>query len=83
MIKNNIFYDPLMHVIYFDGEASCQGVDIGYNLIFRSDGMAASGTPFPNDLWNLNPLFVNPAADDFHLQAVSPAINAAWGYRTS
>jgi parallel beta-helix repeat protein len=74
-IKNNIFFDPLQHVIYFADSASQQGINISHNNIYRSNGTNVTGTAYPNDLWNVNPMFVNPAEGSFRLQAVSPLIN--------
>lgn len=72
-IKNNIFYNLPDHLIYVSGTSST-GLDVGYNLAYRSDGKPPAGSPYPNDLWNVNPKFINPGSD-FHLQADSPCID--------
>ncbi|MCQ3935994.1 MAG: hypothetical protein DPW18_02985 [Chloroflexi bacterium] len=75
LIKNNIFFDPLLHVIYFADNLSRTGVDIGNNNVFRSDGRAAPGKPYPNDLWNVDPMFLDSERGDFHLKPGSPLID--------
>lgn len=76
VIENNIFFEPLVHTIYFHDEMSKQSAAIGHNCIFRSDGKEPSGSPSPGDLWMVDPLFVSSASGDFHLQAGSPLIDA-------
>lgn len=55
------------------------------NSLFRVPSCDSIGTIWPttgfvncdsSNLFGFDPLFVNPAASDFHLQACSPAINA-------
>jgi predicted outer membrane repeat protein len=55
------------------------------NSLFRVPSCDSIGTNWPNtatilcdssNLFNTDPLFVNPSASDFHLQSCSPAINA-------
>jgi hypothetical protein len=50
-------------------------LDVGYNCVYRNDGVKLWDTPYPHDLWGINPLFVNPGADNFRLMPVSPAID--------
>lgn len=76
LIKNNIFFDPLLHVIYFTDNLSETGVDIGHNNVFRSDGWAVPGKSYPNDLWNVDPMFLNFENGDFHLKPESPLIDS-------
>jgi hypothetical protein len=52
------------------------GLDVGYNCHFMSDQNSLYGTPFPNDLWQIDPKLVNVLGNDFHLQPESPLINA-------
>lgn len=79
IIKNNIVIDAGKpgHNPYIDKDTpSTTGLDAGYNLIYYTDGTTPYGTAYPNDLWAVNPQFVNFAGADLHLQASSPAINA-------
>jgi hypothetical protein len=73
-IVNNIFYNLPGHVIYL---VNSPGLTAGRNLAYRNDGKTLWTTTtysHANDLWGVNPLFVNAA--DLHLQLGSPAINA-------
>ena len=74
-VKNNIVYDQVNYPIYLSG-SSFTGLEIGHNCTYNSDGTTPIGTPQPNDLWSVNPKFVNAAGRDFHLQSSSPCINA-------
>lgn len=75
VIKNNIFYNQLHKVM--DLKNSTTGMQIDYNLAYRSDGTTPPGkppSPFgQHDLWGVDPKFANPAGGDYHLQAGSPA----------
>lgn len=75
-VKNNVFYDTPGHSIYLRDSVSQQGLDVGYNSAYRSDGQQLWDTPYPHDLWGINPLFVAPLSGDFHLQPNSPLIDA-------
>lgn len=74
--KNNAVYNPRGHIIYPEDSISKQGLDVGYNSAYRSDGKALWDPPYPHDLWGVNPLFVNPGLGDFRLQPNSPLIDA-------
>lgn len=74
-VKNNVFFNLPAHIYYVTG-TSVQGLDIGYNLAYREDGAAPSGSPYSHDLWGVNPGFVNAGGGDYHLQAGSPAVDA-------
>lgn len=76
-IKNNIFYDFPDSPVYIFDSLSQQGLDVGYNLVYRSDGKVPKGSPYPHDLWGVNPMFASPATNDYHLEAGSRAIDAA------
>jgi hypothetical protein len=76
VVKNNVFYNLPAHVYWIVG--TIPGLDIGYNLAYRTDGRMPWDTPYPNDLWGIDPQFVNPAVQDYHLQSASPAIDAGY-----
>jgi hypothetical protein len=75
VVKNNLFFNQPGHIVYVTGTA----VTGGKNLVYRSDGKSIYTTGSYNhsgDLWNVNPDFSNAATGDYHLQAISPAIDA-------
>jgi len=74
-VKNNIVYDQVAVAINIAG-STYTGLDIGYNCAYNSDGTYPFGIPQPNDLWAVNPKFVNAAGRDYHLQSSSPCINS-------
>ena len=74
VVKNNLFFNQPGHIVYVTGTA----VSGGKNLVYRSDGKSIYTTgsyDHSGDLWNVNPDFLNPASGDYHLQAISPAID--------
>jgi hypothetical protein len=77
VVKNNAIYDhgnseePYVRI-----ERGASGLNIGSNAISKSDGKAPAGSPYPGDLWMVNPQFVNLTGRDFHLKPSSPLINA-------
>jgi hypothetical protein len=77
VIKNNAIYDHgNSKTPYVRIERGASGLNIGSNAISKSDGKAPTGSPYPGDLWMVNPQFVNFAGHDFHLKPASPLINS-------
>jgi hypothetical protein len=72
VVRNNIFSD--METSYWFDDAS--SIDGDYNLVYHAQ---EPGQPGPHDQVGADPLFVDPAHDDYHLQASSPAVDAGWG----
>jgi hypothetical protein len=69
VVKNNIFYN--METSYWVADTS--SIDGDYNLVYQAQSPPAQG---PHDKIGVDPLFVNPAGDDYHLEPASPAIDA-------
>jgi len=74
-VQNNIFYNLPNHVLYIFDSASRQGLNVGYNDVYRSDGQSLWNAPYPHDLWGIDPKFVDASTGNYHLQAISPAID--------
>ena len=77
VIKNNAIYDhgkSTQPYIRIDDGAS--NLDIGFNSIGKSDGMPPMGSPYPGDLWMVEPLFVSLSDHDFRLLPGSPLIGS-------
>jgi hypothetical protein len=75
--RNNIHYNTAFNLstpyfTSFEGGPSGSILAADHNLLYDS-GFSYSASNYPNDIVNRNPLFVNAAADDYHLQAGSPA----------
>ena len=74
-VKNNIFVDlDNLPIRWFDDQSRV-GLDTDFNDVFRSDGPMPTGTPSPNDLWDVDPLLEYAGSGDFHLSPASPCIN--------
>lgn len=71
LVFNNIFYNAGSNYWAADG-GEVQG---SHNLLYSTLG-AVDPADFPDDLVNLDPLFANPANDDYHIPAISPAVDA-------
>ena len=76
-IENNIFYSPRNVAItrYASQISFCT---ISYNLVYGAPNMVsdATGCGVGYNLAGADPMFVNVASNDFHLQAGAPGINA-------
>ena len=77
IVKNNAIVDHGNNKLsYIRVDAGASGLDIGFNSVSKSDGQEPAGGPYANDLWMVDPRFVNAASHDFHLNPSSPLINA-------
>lgn len=76
-VINNLFYDVGRHTypyLYKD-TASNIGTIVRSNSHFISDGSPPAGSPYPNDLWQVDPKFENILSNDFHLTSTSPDVD--------
>ncbi len=74
-IKNNIFYDIARPHLAADATSEAS-LDAGHNNVYRSDGRPLAGSSSGDDLWAVDPGFVDADARDFRLRLTSPVIDA-------
>ena len=80
-IQDNIFYNGRNYAID-SYDAVEEGALIDHNLVYGSPSgvinasVVAGSMTVSNNMTNTNPNFVNPTANDYQLQAGSPAIDA-------
>jgi hypothetical protein len=72
VIKNNIFYNCGRSYSFSDPSTSVGD----YNLVYQTSENPDKG---PHDMIDVNPMFVDPANDDYSLQPNSPACGAGEG----
>jgi parallel beta-helix repeat protein len=56
-------------------DAGATNLDIGFNSVYTTNGVAPNGGSYPGDLWMVDPQFANISAFDFHLLSTSPLID--------
>jgi len=76
VIKNNIFayQENGIGSIWTNDSQSAATLSAGYNCVYRAGGNPRRAKD-PGDVWGLNPLFVNEANSDYHLQSQSPCVD--------
>ncbi|MGD9899094.1 MAG: right-handed parallel beta-helix repeat-containing protein [Calditrichaceae bacterium] len=72
-VLNNIFYD--CRSISIDAK-SYNGLEIGYNCHYHSNGTTPSGEKEEGDLWQVDPKFIDAGKLNFNLKPESPLIDA-------
>jgi hypothetical protein len=71
VVANNILYSAGSNYWASDG-GSVQG---SHNILYSTEG-DIEPADFPDDLVNVDPLLIDPAADEYHIRAASPATDA-------
>jgi hypothetical protein len=77
-VENNIFFNVgrQEYPYLWRNAASITGLQVGYNCHFLANGREPAGFPWPHDLWQVNPAFVDAPANNFRLQQTSALIDA-------
>ncbi|HYR90301.1 MAG TPA: DUF1565 domain-containing protein [Terriglobia bacterium] len=80
-VMNNAFYNCGGSSFSYVSTAPFYGgitsdINIGNNSVFTTNGVPPAGGPYLNDVWMLDPGFVNAPAKDFRLLPGSPLIDA-------
>ncbi len=79
LIQNNIFYKPNESAINIYQPQAQNEVTVRNNILSPGVGMFCDAVPegyvVEDNLFDTDPLFVNPSENDFHLNANSPAID--------
>jgi hypothetical protein len=76
VVKDNAIYNHgNITNPYILVDAGATNLDIGFNSVYTTTGLAITGGPYPGDLWMVDPQFANVSAFDFHLRSTSPLID--------
>lgn len=76
-IWNNTIYKNTTDGIYLNSGVS--SIEVKNNIVYANAGsnfVAGAGNVESNNLWGVDPLFVNPSGSNFQLQSASRAIDA-------
>jgi hypothetical protein len=76
VVKDNAIYNHGNSTNpYILVDSGATNLDIGFNSVYTTNGVAPKGGSYPGDLWMVNPQFANVSALDFHLRSTSPLID--------
>jgi hypothetical protein len=76
VVKDNAIYNHgNSNNPYILVDAGATNLDIGFNSVYATNGVAPKGGSNPGDLWMVDPQFANVSALDFHLRSTSPLID--------
>jgi hypothetical protein len=77
VIRNNAIHDHgNVSQPYIRIDPGASSLDIGFNAISKTDGLPPAGSPYPGDLWMIDPRFLSIVDHDFRLLPGSPLIDA-------
>lgn len=79
IVKNNLFIDyGNQNNSYVLTSSNSTNINIGYNAVYKTDGIAPLGGPHLGDIWMQDPRVQNYNGLDFHLNVFSPLIDVGY-----
>ncbi len=79
IVKNNLFIDyGDQYNSYVRISGNSTNIVISNNAVYKTDGIAPQGGPYPGDIWMLDPRVENYNGLDLHLTSSSPLIDRGY-----
>lgn len=81
-VVNNIFYNFISTMINADYQSRIQLTVINNNAYRADGGKLVDLSSYPDNLWDLDPMFVDPYNGNYHLRPDSPLIDRGIDFST-